>query len=141
VRVTTAAAASGSGSGSASASWQPGVPGRIVGDFRMQLFDIPLTETELTAMTVELADGARAGWHSHPRGQILIAIAGLGLVQAEGGEVLSLRPGDSIWAPPGERHWHGATPGSFLTHLAVSLGPTAWAEEVTEAEYTATPDQ
>jgi quercetin dioxygenase-like cupin family protein len=119
VRVTTAAAAAGSASGSASASWQPGVPGRIVGDFRMQLFDIPLTETELTAMTVELADGARTGWHSHPRGQILIAIAGLGQVQAEGGEVLSLRPGDSIWAPPGERHWHGAAPGHDFTYTSI----------------------
>jgi len=79
-----------------------------MGDARLHLFDIPREATELTAMTVELKDGARAVWHSHPRGQILVAISGLGQVQAAGGEVVELRPGDSIWAPPGERHWHGA---------------------------------
>jgi quercetin dioxygenase-like cupin family protein len=109
VRVTTAA----------EAEWQPGVPGRIVGDARLHRFDLPREETELTAMTVELVDGACAVWHSHPRGQILIAISGLGQVQAEGGEVLDLRPGDSIWAPPGERHWHGAAPGHDFTYTSI----------------------
>lgn len=70
-------------------------------------------------MTVELADGARAAWHSHPRGQILVAISGLGQVQNEGGDVVELWPGDSIWAPPGERHWHGAAPGRDFTYTSV----------------------
>jgi quercetin dioxygenase-like cupin family protein len=70
VRVTTAA----------EAEWQPGLPGRRLGDARLRLFDIPPEETQLTAMTVESKDGARAVWHSHPRGQILVAISGLGLL-------------------------------------------------------------
>ena len=103
----------------AEATWQAGAPGRMRGEVRARLFDIPREETELTAMTVELKDGARAGWHSHPRGQILIAISGLGQVQADGTEVVELRPGDSIWAPPGERHWHGAAPGYDFTYTSI----------------------
>lgn len=109
MRVTTAA----------EAEWQPGFPGRMLSDARLHLFDIPREETELTAMTVELKDGARAVWHSHPRGQILVAISGLGQVQAEAGEVVELRPGDSIWAPVGERHWHGAAPGHDFTYTSI----------------------
>jgi quercetin dioxygenase-like cupin family protein len=109
VRVTTARGA----------EWQPGVPGRIQGKARLRLFDIPREETELTAMTVELKDGARTVWHSHPRGQILVAISGLGQIQAEGGEIIELRPADSIWAPPGERHWHGAAPGHDFAYTSI----------------------
>jgi quercetin dioxygenase-like cupin family protein len=109
VRVTTAAGA----------QWQPGPPGRIRGDARVLLFDIPREETGLTAMTVDLKDGASATWHSHPCGQILVVISGLGQIQAEGGEVADLRPGDSIWAPPGERHWHGAMPGRDFTYASI----------------------
>ena len=109
MRVTTAAGA----------QWQPGPPGRILGDARVSLFDIPRAETDLTAMTVDLKDGARATWHSHPRGQILVVISGLGRIQVEGGEVVDLRPGDSIWAPAGERHWHGAMPGQDFTYASI----------------------
>jgi quercetin dioxygenase-like cupin family protein len=109
VRVTTAAGA----------QWQPGPPGRILGDARVLLVDTPREETELTAMTVDLKDGARATWHSHPRGQILVVISGLGQIQAEGGELVDLRPGDSIWAPPGERHWHGAMPDRDFTYASI----------------------
>ena len=109
MRVTTAAGA----------QWQPGPPGRILGDARVLLFDVPREETDLTAMTVDLKDGARATWHSHPRGQILVVISGLGRIQAEGGEVVDLRPGDSIWAPAGERHWHGAMPGQDFTYASI----------------------
>jgi quercetin dioxygenase-like cupin family protein len=109
VRVTTAALA----------EWQPGFPGRMLGDARLRVFDIPPEETDLTAMMVELKDGARAVWHSHPRGQILLAVSGLGHVQAEGGDIVVLRPGDSIWAPPGERHWHGAAPGHDFTYTSI----------------------
>lgn len=103
----------------AAAAWQPGPPGRILGDARLRMFDIPREETELTAMTVELTDGARAVWHSHPRGQVLVAVSGLGQVQAEGGDVVELRSGDSVWAPPGERHWHGAAPGHDFTYTSI----------------------
>jgi quercetin dioxygenase-like cupin family protein/phenylpyruvate tautomerase PptA (4-oxalocrotonate tautomerase family) len=107
------------------AHWQPGPPGRILGDARVSLFDIPREETDLTAMTVDLRDGARATWHSHPCGQILVAISGYGQVQAEGGEIVELEPGDSIWAPPGERHWHGAMPGHDFTYASIQpIDPT-----------------
>jgi quercetin dioxygenase-like cupin family protein len=111
VRVTTAAGA----------QWQPGPPGRILGDARVSLVDISREETDLTAMTVERKDGARATWHSHPCGQILVVISGLGQVQAEGGDVVLLGPGDSIWAPPGERHWHGAMLGHDFTYASIQL--------------------
>jgi quercetin dioxygenase-like cupin family protein len=64
-------------------------------------------------------DGAQALWHSHPRGQILFAISGVGQIQVEGGDVIELRPGDSIWAPPGERHSHGAAPGHNFTFTSI----------------------
>ena len=115
MRVTTAVGA----------QWQPGPPDRILGDARVSLFDIPRAETELTGMTVDLKDGARATWHSHPRGQILVVISGHGHVQAEGGEVVELGPGDSIWAPPGERHWHGAMPGHDFSYASIQpIDPT-----------------
>ena len=103
----------------AEAEWQPGFPGRTLGDVRLRLFDLPRGETQLTAMTVELKNGAHAVWHSHPCGQILVAISGLGQVQADGGDVVELRPGDSIWAPHGERHWHGAAPGHDFSYTSI----------------------
>ena len=85
--------------------------------------------------TVCFSPGGRTFWHSHEHGQILQVVAGRGLVQAEGGPVRVIRAGDTIWAPPGERHWHGASPDSYLTHTAISLGTTSWAEEVPEEHY------
>lgn len=101
------------------APWQPGPPDRMTGDVRLRMFDIPAEQTPLTGMTVELRDGARTAWHSHPKGQILIAVSGLGQIQADGGAVVTLQPGDSIWAPPGERHWHGAAPGHEFVYTSV----------------------
>ena len=80
--------------------------------------------------TVCFAPGARTFWHHHEHGQILHVLAGSGLIRSDGGPVERLRPGDVVWVPPGERHWHGAGPGSYLVHLAISLGTTVWAEEV-----------
>jgi quercetin dioxygenase-like cupin family protein len=84
--------------------------------------------------TVFFAPGARTFWHHHEHGQILHVLAGSGLVRSDGGPVQPLRPGDVVWVPPGERHWHGAGPGSYLVHLAISLGTTVWAEEVAGAQ-------
>lgn len=85
--------------------------------------------------TVNFTPGARTFWHSHENGQILIVIAGRGLIQAGGDRVQVLRTGDTVWSPPGEAHWHGAAPNSYLVHTAISLGTTNWAEAVTEANY------
>lgn len=91
--------------------------------------------------TVTFAPGARTHWHSHERGQILVVLAGYGLICTAGEAPEEIRAGDWIWIPPGERHWHGASPGTFLSHTAISLGSTDWSDEVTEAEYTVTPHQ
>lgn len=88
--------------------------------------------------TVSFTPGARTYWHNHERGQILLVIAGKGLVQSEGEPVEVLRQGDAVWVPAGEQHWHGATPDSFMTHVAISLGTTGWADAVSDADYTNT---
>ena len=88
--------------------------------------------------TVCFTPGGHTFWHRHEHGQILQVLAGRGLVQAEGGPIRVIRAGDTIWAPPGERHWHGAAPDSYLTHTAISLGVTAWEEEVADGDYLAT---
>ncbi len=90
-----------------------------------------------TIATVFFAPGARTYWHHHEHGQILQVLAGNGLVCADGGRPQRLRAGDTVLVPAGERHWHGAAPESFLTHTAISLGVTHWADEVTETDYAA----
>jgi quercetin dioxygenase-like cupin family protein len=94
--------------------------------------------------TVTFEPGARTAWHTHPLGQMLIVTAGCGLVQSEGGPVMKIRPGDIVWCPPGEKHWHGATSKTAMTHVAVieSLDGKAvqWMEHVTDAEYAAGED-
>lgn len=96
------------------------------------------TEDGVTINTVTFTPGARTFWHSHERGQILVVVSGGGLVQSEGGPIEALHQGDTVWVPAGERHWHGAAPGSAMTHLAISLGVTAWESAVTDDEYGAT---
>jgi quercetin dioxygenase-like cupin family protein len=89
--------------------------------------------------TITFSPGSRTHWHSHERGQILVVTAGYGLICTAGEAPRRLRTGDWVWIPPGERHWHGATPGTFLTHTAISLGATEWADEVAEDDYSAPP--
>lgn len=94
-------------------------------------FDPVLPATDgTTVTTVFFAPGARTYWHSHEHGQLLQVLAGRGLVCAAGEEPQVISAGDTVWVPPGERHWHGAAPDSFMTHTAISLGTTHWAEEV-----------
>ena len=63
--------------------------------------------------------GARTAWHTHPLGQILIVTAGCGWAQSEGGPIEEIRPGDVVWFPPGEKHWHGAAPTTAVTHIGI----------------------
>lgn len=93
----------------------------------------------VTINTVDFTPCARTFWHHHESGQILIVLAGRGLIQAEGEPVRIIRTGDTIWAPAKERHWHGGMVDSFMVHTAISLGATVWAEEVTEDQYNAAP--
>jgi quercetin dioxygenase-like cupin family protein len=92
---------------------------------------------EVTVVRVFFAPAARTFWHWHERGQLLHVISGRGLICTDGGLPQELEAGDTVWAAPGERHWHGGGPGTVLLHLAMSLGVTNWLGEVTDAEYTA----
>jgi quercetin dioxygenase-like cupin family protein len=86
--------------------------------------------------TVRFAPCARTAWHSHAHGQTLHVTDGVGLAQSRGGEVHVLRPGDVIWTPPGEEHWHGAAPDQFMVHSAIWEGDeTTWGDLVTDEEY------
>lgn len=80
--------------------------------------------------------GARTAWHTHPLGQTLIVTAGVGWAQREGGPIEEIRPGDVVWFPPGEKHWHGATAKNGMTHIAIQEAldgkVVEWMEHVTE---------
>ena len=90
---------------------------------------------------VTFEPGARTAWHTHPLGQMLIVTAGCGLTQVEGGPVLKIRPGDVIWCRPGEKHWHGATSTTAMTHIAIletlDGKQVDWMQHVTDKEYAA----
>ena len=90
---------------------------------------------------VTFEPGARTAWHTHPLGQTLTVTSGLGWTQCEGGSVEEIRPGDIVWCPPGVRHWHGATPATAMTHIAIAEALDGkvvdWMEHVTDAEYRA----
>jgi quercetin dioxygenase-like cupin family protein len=94
-----------------------------------------------TGVVVTFEPGARTAWHSHPLGQTLIVTTGLGWAQREGGPKEEIRPGDVVWFAPGEKHWHGATDTTAMTHVAVSEVQDGtfvnWMEHVSEEDYTA----
>ncbi|HZL44124.1 MAG TPA: cupin domain-containing protein [Verrucomicrobiae bacterium] len=89
--------------------------------------------------SVTFEPGARTAWHTHPLGQTLIVTAGCGLAQRLGGPIEQIRPGDVIWFPPGEKHWHGATATTAMTHIAIQEqldGKTVdWMEKVSDEQY------
>jgi len=95
----------------------------------------------VAAATVTFEPGARTAWHTHPLGQRLIVTAGAGLAQRWGGPVEYIRPGDVVWFPPGEKHWHGASPDTAMTHIAIQeqLDGKAveWMEYVSDDQYLA----
>lgn len=88
---------------------------------------------------VTFEPGARTAWHTHPLGQTLIVTAGCGLVQRESGPVETIRPGDIVWIAPGVKHWHGAVPGTAMTHMAIQEvqdgKAVTWMEKVTDEQY------
>uniref|UniRef100_UPI003F495BC0 (R)-mandelonitrile lyase n=1 Tax=Cupriavidus yeoncheonensis TaxID=1462994 RepID=UPI003F495BC0 len=91
--------------------------------------------------TVTFEPGARTAWHTHPLGQTLLVTAGRGLVQRDGGPVEAIRSGDIVWIAPGEKHWHGATATTAMTHIAIAEkqngSPVDWMEKVTDEQYQA----
>lgn len=103
----------------------------------------PLFQAEppgrVAGAAVTFEPGARTAWHTHPAGQTLIVTAGRGLVQRDGGPVEEVRPGDVVWFPAGEKHWHGAAPEVAMTHIAIQEAidgvAVTWMEHVSDASY------
>jgi quercetin dioxygenase-like cupin family protein len=104
------------------------------------LFQAPAPARGLGA-SVTFEPGARTAWHVHPLGQTLIVTAGFGFVQSKGDPAEAIRSGDVVWCPPGEKHWHGASPTTAMTHIAIveMLDGKAvdWMEKVSDEEYAA----
>lgn len=93
----------------------------------------------VAAAAVTFEPGARTAWHTHPLGQTLIVTAGMGRAQRAGGPVKEIRPGDVVWFEPGEKHWHGASPTTAMTHIAMQErldgSAVTWMEHVSDEEY------
>jgi quercetin dioxygenase-like cupin family protein len=102
------------------------------------LFDAP-QPARVRAASVTFEPGSRTAWHTHPLGQSLLVTAGLGRAQRWGGPIEDIRPGDVVWFDPGEKHWHGASPGNAMTHIAIQEAlngsPVEWMEKVSDEQY------
>jgi quercetin dioxygenase-like cupin family protein len=102
------------------------------------LFQAP-DPARVSGGSVTFEPGARTAWHTHPLGQTLIIASGLGWVQREGGPIEEVRPGDVVWFPPGLKHWHGATPTTAMTHIAIQEALDGknvdWMEKVSDEQY------
>jgi quercetin dioxygenase-like cupin family protein len=102
------------------------------------LFQAP-DPARVAGASVTFEPGARTAWHTHPLGQTLIVTFGRGWVQREGGTIEEIRPGDVVWIPPGEKHWHGATPTTAMTHIAIQEALDGkvvdWMEKVSDEQY------
>jgi quercetin dioxygenase-like cupin family protein len=104
------------------------------------LFEAP-EPARVRGAIVTFEPGARTAWHTHPLGQTLIVIWGVGLAQHWGGPIEEIRPGDVVWFPAGEKHWHGATPTTAMTHIAIQEALNGkvvdWMEPVSDKQYRA----
>ena len=116
-----------------------GSPDWFTGTVRVDpLFPAPAPARAVIA-SVTFEPGARTNWHTHPLGQTLLITAGAGLAQREGGPIEPIRAGDVVWFPPGEKHWHGASPTTAMTHVTIAEaqdGKTVdWLEKVSDEQY------
>ncbi|MBW9068891.1 (R)-mandelonitrile lyase [Agrobacterium pusense] len=111
----------------------------FTGTVRIDPLFNPFDAERVQGAQVTFEPGARTAWHTHPLGQTLIVVSGLGRAQRDGGPVEEIRPGDIVWFAPGERHWHGAAPDVAMTHIAlqeVKDGKVVdWLEQVSDDEY------
>jgi len=116
----------------------------FTGDVYIDTVAAPAGTSRLSASNVHFTPGARTAWHTHPNGQTIFVIEGVGLAQHRGGPIEVIRPGDRVFFEPGEDHWHGAAPTRFMTHIAMldvdDKGNSAkWGPHVSDAEYAAAP--
>jgi quercetin dioxygenase-like cupin family protein len=111
----------------------------FTGTVRIDPLFQPAEPARVASALVTFEPGARTAWHTHPLGQRLIVTAGCGRAQRWGGPIEEIRPGDVVWFPPGEKHWHGASPTTAMTHIAIQeqLDGKAveWLEQVTDEQY------
>ena len=119
-------------SGKGQADW-------FTGTVRVDPLFSPPDPARVSGALVTFEPGARTAWHTHPLGQTLIVMAGLGWVQREGGAVEKIRPGDVVWFSPGEKHWHGASATAAMSHIAIQEkldgNVVDWMEKVADHEY------
>jgi len=122
---------------------QKGPEAWFTGAVRIDPLNSPPAPARAASAYVTFEPGARSAWHTHPLGQTLIVTAGCGWTQCEGEPIVEIRAGDVIWCPPGHKHWHGATPTTAMTHIAITEALDGknvdWLEKVTDAEYLAGP--
>ncbi|MCW2959760.1 MAG: cupin protein [Thermoleophilia bacterium] len=120
----------------------PGPSDWFTGTVLIDTIVAPTEGVHISASSVHFTPGARTARHTHPHGQTIYVIEGIGLAQQEGGPIEVIRPGDRVTFAPGENHWHGAAPGRFMTHIAMvevdEAGSAAtWGEHVTDEQYAA----
>jgi quercetin dioxygenase-like cupin family protein len=122
-----------------SAASVKGNPEYFTGTVRIDPLFQPQAPARTSAGSVTFEPGARSAWHTHPLGQTLLITAGCGWVQQDGGPVEEVHPGDVVWFPPGVKHWHGATPTTAMTHIAIQEAVDGkvgdWLEPVTDEQY------
>jgi quercetin dioxygenase-like cupin family protein len=120
-------------------STEKAAPDRFTGDVWVDGITAGAGPGTATLAAVRFSPRARTAWHCHANGQTLHVTDGVGVVQTRDGHTIVMRPGDTVYTPPGVWHWHGAAPGSFMTHLALSLagGEVEWGDHVTGEEYDA----
>jgi quercetin dioxygenase-like cupin family protein len=116
----------------------------FTGSVRIDPLHAAAEPARVSCAYVTFEPGARSAWHTHPLGQTLVVTAGCGWTQCEGEEIVEIRAGDVIWCPPGHKHWHGATPTTAMTHIAIQEflngKNVEWLEKVTDQQYsTGTP--
>lgn len=111
----------------------------FTGQTRIDPLFSPQEPARAAAASVTFEPGARTAWHTHPLGQTLIVTSGVGRVQVWGGVIEEIRPGDVVWFPPGEKHWHGAAPDKGMTHIAIQEAMDGkvveWMEHVSDEQY------
>ena len=122
----------------------PGPSDWFTGAVYLDAIAMPSGSSHLSATSVHFTPGARTAWHTHPHGQTIYVVEGVGLAQRRGEPIEVIRPGDRVFFEPGEEHWHGASAARFMTHIAMlqvdDAGNTAsWGDHVTGEEYAAAP--
>ena len=122
----------------------PGPSDWFTGAVYIDTIAAPSGRSRVTASSVHFTPGARTAWHTHPNGQTIFVLEGVGRAQRRGGAIEVIRPGDRVFFEPGEEHWHGAAPDRFMTHLALldvddEGNSASWGEHVSDEEYSAAP--